>query len=151
MLGLLEHPVWLDRYHEEIVGLPIEDAELARLVGRMLDESIRLPDLDKNRLDHTLTSEGFGRLLAGLRTRHRSGLSFTREGTDPVQAETDFVHVLQAVARLSALDAELAEAQSAIRPDDNETLLRPMRIAQERATIERELSDLAANGPALRT
>lgn len=151
VLGLLEHPQWLDRYHEEIERLPIEDAELARLIGRMLEESIRLPDLDKNRLDHTLTSEGFGRQLAGLRTRHRSSLSFTREETDPAQAETDFVHVLQAIARLSALDAELAEAQSAIRPDDNETLLRPMRIAQERVTIERELSDLAASGSALRT
>lgn len=151
VLGLLEHPEWLDRYHEEIERLPIEDAELARLIGRMLEESIRLPDLDKSRLDHTLTSEGFGRQLAGLRTRHRSSLSFTREDTDPAQAETDFVHVLQAIARLSALDAELAEAQSAIRPDDNDTLLRPMRIAQERATIERELSDLAASGPALRT
>lgn len=151
ILGLLEHPAWLDRYHEEIVGLPVEDADLTRLIGRMLDESIRHPDLDNRRLDNTLTSEGYGRLIAGLRARHRSGLSFTRAESDPAQAETDFVHVLQAVARLSALDAELAEAQSAIRPDDNDTLLRPMRIAQERATIERELSDLANSGPALRT
>lgn len=150
VLGLLEHPEWLDRYHEEIERFPFADPELARLIGHMLEASIRLPDLDKTRLDHTLTADGFGRQLAGLRTRQKL-FSFSRGDSNPGQAESDFVHVLQAIARLTALDAELAEAQSALRPDDDDTLLRPMRIAQERATIERELSDLAASGSALRT
>jgi len=150
VLGLLEHPEWLDRYHEEIERFPYVDPEMARLVGHMLEASIRVPDLDKTRLDHTLTADGFGRVLAGLRTRKKQ-YSFSRGETNPEQAEADFVHVLHAVTRLYALDAELAEANAAIQLDDNETLLRPMRIAQERATIERELLDLAASGPALRT
>ncbi|MEX6723534.1 DNA primase [Parapedomonas caeni] len=144
VVGLLEHPDWLDRHHEELERLTIDDPELARLWARMLDESIHDPCLDKARLDNTLASEGFERLVATIRARPKPKFTFTRTGLDPARCERDFSLVLQSVTRINALDTECGEAAATYRANQNEDdWYRLQRITQDRELARRELADLA--------
>lgn len=151
LIALLNHPGWIELYHDELTQLDLGDSNLNRLLSYMIDAAIRDPGLDNSRLDNTLAKEGFESLIGKLRSRHKISFSFTRMNVDARIAERDFAYVLQSIARLCSLDAELASAQSDAHHNDDESLMRPSRIAQERASIERDLAELANSQSNLRT
>jgi DNA primase len=134
LLAMINHPWLLDRYAEEIAGLPFADHDHERLCAALLEAHAENEALDKAGLASQLHREGFGPLLMRIESSvtHKSDQQF-QQGTPEADVIGAWCHILALQHRSVSLERELRDAEQAYIDDQTPENFERLRLLKEQA------------------
>ena len=133
VMAALTHPFLLDEFPETFATLPIAEPQLDKLRRELLHAASFEKTLDSQGLRDHLTQRGFGELCERLERRPMlKSMAMTRRETSATVVLREFNHAVARHHKLTALQAEHAQAADALmREATEENLARLRAIALE--------------------
>lgn len=142
VLTIVNHPELLEHHHEGFAGVSLSNLKLDRLRNAIIRVAASQGTLDRIELHNHLSRTGLGEVLKQLQSdsllrQH----SFAGPDADLEEAERGWNHLLL-LHRTHALQAELAEAESALASETTEeNLARLVMVKSELLAMESRTSD----------
>ena len=144
LCGLLNHPRLVVEFVEDLAALEIPDSQGSRLLAALLDIAVEQPDLDNQRLSHTLARYNYTALADDVRQANPISFSFTRPDAPADTARDDLKAVLESLIARRGVAGALAEAtaryQASGTQDDWDE---QQRLLRERDRLADRMKQLA--------
>ena len=144
LCGLLNHPGMIVEFVEDLVALEIPDSRGRRLMAALIDAAIAQPDLDNQRLDHTLAGYNYTALADEVRQTNPISFSFTRPDAPADTARDDLRTVIENLIARRGIAGALAEAtvryQASGTQDDWDEQQRLLRERDRLADMMKQLA-----------
>ncbi len=128
VMAALTHPFLLDEFAETFATLPIAEANLDKLRRELLHALSLGQSLDSQGLRDHLTRRGYGDICERLERRPMlKSMAMTRRETSATVVLREFNHAVARHHKLTALEAEHAQAAEALKRDATEENLARLR------------------------
>lgn len=138
--ALLQWPVLVDEFHDELTGLPLDDSAHMDILEHVLDAAARESELDSEKLTRQLKAVGLADTVARLQAPKAAKLNWTSEKEQSF--ETVRLNFVVTVRRLwvNALEKEHREAVSACKRNPTEEAWVRLNAVQQELAAARTLA-----------